>query len=72
MLEMHVDSGIPYKTAKKMLRDDFEDGLKSQDELRKESEKMTEDIRRKPAEEVSKRIDELIDLIFGGNADDHN
>lgn len=70
MLEMHVDSGIPYETAKKMLREDFEDGLKSQDELRKESEKMTEDIRRKPAEEVSKRIDELIDLIFGGAADD--
>lgn len=54
MLEMHVDSGIPYETAKKMLREDFEDGLKSQDELRKELEKMTEDIRRKPAEEVSK------------------
>lgn len=70
MLEMYVDSGIPYETAKKMLREDFKDGLKSQDEVRKESEQIMENIRNKQAEEVSKRIDELIDLIFGGATDD--
>ena len=70
MLEMHVDSGIPYETAKKMLREDFEDGLKSQDEVRKESEEMMDDIRRKSAEEVSKKIDELIGMIFGGADND--
>lgn len=70
MLEMHVDQGIPYETAKKMLRQDFEDGLKSQNELRKESEEMMDDIRRKSAEEVSKKIDELIGMIFGGADND--
>lgn len=70
MLEMHVDSGIPYETAEKMLREDFENGLKSQDEIRKESKEMMDDIRRNPTEEVSKKIDELVDLIFGGVADD--
>ena len=65
-----VESGIPSGLAKEMLKKDFEDGLKSKDELKKESEEMMEGIRKKPQEEISKRIDELIDLIFGGASDD--
>ena len=65
-----VESGIPSGLAKEMLKKDFEDGLKSKDELKKESEEMMEEIRKKPPEEISKRIDELIDMIFGGAADD--
>lgn len=65
-----VESGIPSGLAKEMLKKDFEDGLKSKDELNKESEEMMEGIRKKPQEEISKRIDELIDLIFGGASDD--
>ena len=64
-----VESGVPSGLAKEMLKRDFEDGLKSKDELKKESEEMMEEIRKKPPEEISKRIDELIDLIFGGAAD---
>ena len=33
-------------------------------------EEMMDEIRKKPPEEISKRIDELIDMIFGGAADD--
>lgn len=65
-----VESGIPSGLAKEMLKKDFEDGLKSKDELNKESEEMMEEIRKKTPEEISKRIDELIDLIFGGASND--
>lgn len=65
-----VESGIPSGLAKEMLKKDFEDGLKSKDELNKESEEMMEEIRKKTPEEISKRIDELIDLIFGGADND--
>lgn len=65
-----VESGIPAELAKEMLKKDFEDGLKSKDEIRKESEEMMDDIRRKSAEDISKKIDELIVMIFGGAADD--
>ena len=67
-----VESGIPSGLAKEMLKEDFEDGLKSEDDLKKEAEEMMDEIKKKPSEEISKSIDELIDLIFGGNADDHN
>ena len=59
-----VESGIPSGLAKEMLKKDFEYGLKSKDKLNKESEEMMEEIRKKTPEEISKRIDELIDLIF--------
>lgn len=71
LLEMKMESGTPEEIAKEMLRHDFETGLKSKKEIHEEAEKIKSEIHMN-APEVSKAIADLLDSIFGGNADDHN
>lgn len=71
LLKMEVDSGIPEDIAKKMLRQDFETGLKSEKEIEKESDKFKSEIHMN-APEISKAIADLLDSIFGGKSDDDN
>lgn len=71
LLKMEVDSGIPEDIAKKMLRQDFETGLKSEKEIKKESDKIKSEIHMS-APEISKAIADLLDSIFGGKSDDDN
>ena len=71
LLKMEVDSGIPEDIAKKMLRQDFETGLKSEKEIKKESDKFKSEIHMN-APEISKAIADLLDSIFGGKSDDDN
>lgn len=71
LLKMEVDSGIPEDIAKKMLRQDFETGLKSEKEIKKESDKFKSEIHMN-APEISKAIGDLLDSIFGGKSDDNN
>lgn len=71
LLKMEVDSGIPEDIAKKMLRQDFETGLKSEKEIKKESDKFKSEIHMN-APEISKAISDLLDSIFGGKSDDDN
>lgn len=71
LLKMEVDSGIPEDIAKKMLRQDFETGLKSEKEIKKESDKFKSEIHMN-APEISKAIGDLLDSIFGGKPDDNN
>lgn len=71
LLKMEVDSGIPEDIAKKMLRKDFETGLKSEKEIKKESDKFKSEIHMN-APEISKAIADLLDSIFGGESDDDN
>jgi len=70
LLKLEVDSGIPEDIAKKMLRQDFETGLKTEKEIKKEADKIRSEIHVN-APEVSKAITDLLDSIFGGkpNAD---
>ena len=70
LLEMKVESGTPEGVAKEMLRHDFETGLKSEEEIHEEAEKIKSEIHMN-APEVSKAIADLLDSIFGGklNAD---
>lgn len=71
LLKMEVDSGIPEDIAKKMLRQDFETGLKSEEEIHKEAEAIKSEINMSGSE-VSKAIADLLDSIFGGKSDDDN
>ena len=71
LLKLEVDSGIPEDIAKKMLRQDFETGLKSEKEIKKESDKFKSEIHMN-APEISKAIADLLDSIFGGKSDDDN
>lgn len=70
LLEMKVESGTPEEIAKDMLRHAFETGLKSEEEIHEEAEKIKSEIHMN-ATEVSKAIADLLDSIFGGkpNAD---
>lgn len=70
LLEMKVESGTPEGVAKDMLRHAFETGLKSEEEIHEEAEKIKSEIHMN-ATEVSKAIADLLDSIFGGkpNAD---
>ena len=71
LLKMKMESGIPEDIAKKMLRQNFETGLKSEKEIKKESDKFKSEIHMN-APEISKAIADLLDSIFGGKSDDDN
>lgn len=71
LLKMEIDSGIPEEIAKKMIRQDFETGLKSEKEIKKESDKIKNEMHMS-APEIPKAIDDLLDLIFGGKSNDNN
>lgn len=70
LLKLEVDSGIPEDIAKKMLRQDFETGLKTEKEIKKEADKIRSEIHVNTPE-TSKAIADLLNSIFGGkpNAD---
>ena len=70
LLKMKMESGTPEEIAKDMLRHAFETGLKSEEEIHEEAEKIKSEIHMN-ATEVSKAIADLLDSIFGGkpNAD---
>ena len=70
LLEMKVESGTPEEIAKDMLRHAFETGLKSEEEIKKEADKIRSEIHVNTPE-MSKAISDLLDSIFGGkpNAD---
>ena len=71
LLKMEVDSGIPEDIAKKMLRQDFETGLKTEKEIKKEADEIKSEIHMNTPE-ISKVISDLLDSIFGGKSDDDN
>lgn len=71
LLEMEVNSGIPEEIAKKVIRNAFETGLKSEKEIKKESDKIKNEMHMS-APEISKAIGDLLDSIFGGKPDDDN
>ena len=71
LLKTEVDSGIPEDIAKKMLRQDFETGLKTEKEIKKEADKIRSEIHVNTPE-ISKPISDLLDSIFGGNPNDDN
>lgn len=71
LLKMEVDSGIPEDIAKKMLRQEFETGLKTEKEIKKEADKIRSE-NHVNTPEISKAISDLLDSIFGGKSDDDN
>lgn len=71
LLKMGVDSGIPEDIAKKMLRQDFETGLKTEKEIKKEADKIKSEIHMNTPE-ISKAISDLLDSVFGGESNDDN
>lgn len=71
LLKIVVDSGIPEDIAKKMLRQEFETGLKTEKEIKKEADKIRSE-NHVNTPEISKAISDLLDSIFGGKSDDDN
>ena len=71
LLKMEIDSGIPEEIAKKMIRQDFETGLKTEKEIKKEADKIRSE-NHVNTPEISKAISDLLDSIFGGKSDDDN
>lgn len=71
LLKIVVDSGIPEYIAKKMLRQEFETGLKTEKEIKKEADKIRSE-NHVNTPEISKAISDLLDSIFGGKSDDDN
>lgn len=71
LLKLEVDSGIPEDIAKKMLRQEFETGLKTEKEIKKEADKIRSE-NHVNTPEISKASSDLLDSIFGGKSDDDN
>lgn len=71
LLKMKMESGIPEEIAKDMLRHAFETGLKSEEEIKKEADKIRSEIHVNTPE-MSKAISDLLDSIFGGKSDADN
>lgn len=71
LLKIVVDSGIPEDIAKKMLRQEFETGLKTEKEIKKEADKIRSE-NHVNTPEISKASSDLLDSIFGGKSDDDN
>lgn len=71
LLKMKMESGMPEEIAKDVIKDAFETGLKSEEEIHKESEAIKSEIHMY-APEISKAVAELTNAILGGKFDDDN